>query len=211
VTEKARIDHAVVAVRDLDRAGRWMEETFGLGSVEGGVHPAWGTANRIVPLGQDYIELLAVADSEVAARSPLGRATTAATEHAEHALLTWCMACPDAGAVAERLSLPVTAGSRRRSDGVELRWRLAGLDAALAEPGLPFFITWEVAPDQHPGRMRVEHLVRPSGIDWLEVGVDVELLGRWFGDFILPVGAVPGPSGLAAVAVATEKGELVIR
>ena len=44
---------------------------FGLPSVEGGRHPGWGTANRIVPLGDTYIELVTVVDDEAeAAQSP---------------------------------------------------------------------------------------------------------------------------------------------
>ena len=46
---------------------------FDLPSVDGGRHPGWGTANRIVPLGDTYIELVTVVDEAEAAQSPFGR------------------------------------------------------------------------------------------------------------------------------------------
>jgi hypothetical protein len=43
-----------------------MEGRYGLASIEGGRHPGWGTANRIIPLGDAYIELVTVVDDEEA-------------------------------------------------------------------------------------------------------------------------------------------------
>jgi len=63
------IDHVVMAVRDLDDAGDRLLRDHGLASVPGGRHARWGTANRIVPLGEDYIELIGVVDGEQAART----------------------------------------------------------------------------------------------------------------------------------------------
>ncbi len=58
-----RIDHVIIAAPDLDR----LEETFqqlGFSIVGGGTHPHLGTRNRIIILGDGYIELLATADAE---------------------------------------------------------------------------------------------------------------------------------------------------
>ena len=38
----ARLDHAILAVRDLDEAGAEIERRFGLGSVAGGSAPRLG-------------------------------------------------------------------------------------------------------------------------------------------------------------------------
>jgi len=57
-----RIDHVIIAAPDLDR----LEETFqqlGFSVVGGGTHPHLGTRNRIIILGDGYIELLAAADA----------------------------------------------------------------------------------------------------------------------------------------------------
>ena len=46
-----KIDHAVLAVADLNDAAQRLRARTGLASIPGGRHPAWGTENRIVPLG----------------------------------------------------------------------------------------------------------------------------------------------------------------
>jgi hypothetical protein len=53
------LDHILIAVADLAAAGHEIEERHGLASIEGGRHPGWGTANRIVPLGDAYNVLVA--------------------------------------------------------------------------------------------------------------------------------------------------------
>src|SRR5919197_319789 len=135
-----RIDHVVYGVQDLDAAAARMKQEFALGSVEGGRHPAWGTGNRIVPLGPDYIELLAVLDRALAEENDLGRSLLEAVAEGDR-FLAWCVGTDDVDEVAARLELPVTPGTRERPDGTVVRWRSAGLDRALAEPSLPFFIT----------------------------------------------------------------------
>jgi hypothetical protein len=57
-----QIDHVLIAVADLGPSARAFEAKLGVTSVEGGRHPQWGTANRIVPLGDTYLELVSVAD-----------------------------------------------------------------------------------------------------------------------------------------------------
>ena len=66
-------DHVLVPVADLRRSVSEFERRYGLISVDGGPHSDWGTANRIVPLGEAYIELVAVVDAERAGRSVFGR------------------------------------------------------------------------------------------------------------------------------------------
>jgi hypothetical protein len=56
------LDHVLIAVIDLDAAASAFAADHGLDSVTGGRHPGWGTANRIVPLGETYLELVAVVD-----------------------------------------------------------------------------------------------------------------------------------------------------
>src|SRR3954453_3346382 len=64
-----QLDHALIAVHDLVPAARELQARHGLASLEGGRHPGWGTANRIVPLGETYLELVAIVDEDEAARS----------------------------------------------------------------------------------------------------------------------------------------------
>src|SRR5512142_3281084 len=61
-TPPSALDHVVLAVDDLDRAAARLEREHGLASYAGGRHARGGTANRIVPLGSQYLELMAVVD-----------------------------------------------------------------------------------------------------------------------------------------------------
>jgi len=205
-----QIDHAVYGVQDLEAAASRMKADFGLGSVQGGHHPGWGTGNRIVPLGPNYIELLAAVDEAEAESNEFGQSLLAAVADGDR-LLGWCVSTEDVDAVAARLELPVTAGSRVRPDGTVLRWRSAGLDRALAEPSLPFFITWDVPQDLHPGRAEADHVSSPHGITWLEIGGDALRLNEWLEGSELPVRVVGGPPGVLAVGIAAEPEEIVLR
>ena len=55
-----RVVQAIVLVTDLEEARRHMEE-LGFTVHDGGRHPGRGTANLIVPLGQQYLEAYAIA------------------------------------------------------------------------------------------------------------------------------------------------------
>ena len=52
------LDHAVIAVRDLDEAAESFQR-LGFVLTPKGSHPQWGTANRCIMFGQDYIALQA--------------------------------------------------------------------------------------------------------------------------------------------------------
>jgi hypothetical protein len=161
-----QLDHIVVCVADLDDAARQFEEQHGVLSVAGGRHPGHGTANRLIPLGESYIELLAVVAPKEAMTSPLGTwAMHRAAAPGAHGV---CLRTDDLDSVSRRLELEQMEMSRVTPDGVILRWRLAGLKQALAHQ-VPFFITWDVPADLHPGRAEIEH---PAG-DVRLVGVEM--------------------------------------
>ena len=202
-----RLDHVVYAVRDLeDAAARWRTD-HGLDSVAGGRHPRWGTANRIVPLGEDYVELIAIVDEVAAARSEFGRSLRSAVETGE-GWFAVCVATDDLDAVAARLEAEVEPGERVRPDGEVVRWRR--VDPTGREPWLPFFIAWDVPPALHPGRARAGHGIRPDALAWVEVGGDAERLRSWLGGEDAPIRPADGPPGVRRVAIATADGELVI-
>src|SRR5262245_53549604 len=56
------IDHVILLAADLDHAAARLLKTHGLASLPGGRHPGHGTGNRIVPLGDSYLELMGVVD-----------------------------------------------------------------------------------------------------------------------------------------------------
>ena len=204
-----RIDHAVYAVRDLEATAERFRRELGLDSTEGGSHGRWGTANRIVPFGEDYLELIAVLDRDRAAESAFGRATMERAQSGE-GWLAIAVATVDLDAVASRLDLEIVEGRRDRPDGHILRWRSAGLEDPRRAPWLPFFIAWDVPAELHPGRARAGHGVRVQGIAAVEVGGDTERLGEWLGGEDLPIRVMPGPAGVRSVALATPDGTLEI-
>jgi hypothetical protein len=205
-----RLDHVVLAVRDLDAAGTRILNELGLGSLPGGRHPGWGTGNRIVPLGQEYVELLAVVDPLEAGSSPVGRWISNATRSGDR-FVAWCVSTDEIERVAERLGLAVATGSRSLPDGRTLRWRSAGFDRVAKDPDLPFFISWDGPLELHPGRAQAQHRVEPNDIAWIEVAGDHGRLQRWLGGEDVLVVVVSGDSGVRAVGISTDRGEIVLR
>jgi hypothetical protein len=162
-----RIDHAIWATSDLDAAAARFEREHGLAAAGGGRHEGMGTHNRLVPLGGGYLELLAIADPEEAAASPLGRFVDAAIE----GWMGWAVLVDDVDAVAERLGTEMTVIARAGFTA-----RLTGVVEALAEPTLPFFLARdEVAGDAERlrewlGDAELPVRVRPGAPAVLAVG-----------------------------------------
>ncbi|MEX0992740.1 MAG: VOC family protein [Solirubrobacterales bacterium] len=200
-----RFDHVILAAPDLDAAAARLFDRHGLDSVAGGEHPGFGTGNRIVPLGDGYLELMGVVDRDLARDNLLGRRVLSAAD----AWLGWCLTVDDADAVAQRLGLAVAPMSRRRPDGSELSWRLAGLDASLRDPQLPFFISWD-DPSLHPGLETAEHRVEPHGIAWIEIAGERKRIGRWIEGADLDVRVCDGDPGVRSVGITTGGGAITL-
>src|SRR4249920_378355 len=103
------LDHVLIPLADLSRAVTEFEGRSGLVSVDGGRHADWGTANRIVPLGDRYLELVAVVDPAEASQSAFGKWVANARAGQP---LGWAVRTDDLPAVAGRLGLNVGSGSR---------------------------------------------------------------------------------------------------
>lgn len=202
-----QIDHVVCRVNDLETAGADLQRRYGLVSVPGGRHPGWGTANRIVPLGLSYLELIAVVDPAEAAGDRTGRRWLNRLDEPEGPLLV-CLSTDDIDAVAARLGVEVEAKSRVRPDGAVVGWRSAGLEIALERPWLPFFISWEVPPELHPGRTPGAD---PGALAWVQIGAAPGELAGWLGGGgeTLPI-RLGGPPRVNAVGVALGGREVVL-
>jgi len=146
-----RFDHAVVAVRDLDRA------IAGFGSAgfdvrPGGVHTGLGTHNAIIRFGLDYIELLAVHDAALAQAQTARNAMLEFLQDHE-GLIGYAVATEDIDADAERFSatgLPAVgpfAMDRARPDGRVLSWRLLIPHGLAWRRPWPFLIQWDASDD----------------------------------------------------------------
>ena len=198
-----------IAVPELDEAARGFEESHGLSSVEGGRHAGWGTANRIVPLGEAYVELITVVDEQEAAGSAFGRWVAAGIRSGAGRPLGWVARTNRLDDVAERLGLSASAGSRAARDGRVLTWRLAGVEAAAAEPSLPFFVEWgEGTP--LPGRAPVAHPAGSARLAGLELTGDAGRVADWLGTEDLPIVVRPGAPAVTRIVLEADARELVI-
>ena len=180
----------IYAAADLDVAAARVESELGLAVRAGGRHEGLGTHNRIVPLGGGYLELVALADPQEAARSEFGRGLVARLAERGDGLLAWAVAVEDIDSVARRLGTTITAITREG-----LSARLTGLAEAMREPFLPFFIERDAGvPD--PG---VDG--DAGGITWIEVAGDAARLEQWLDSLPLPARVVDGPPGVRTVGI----------
>src|SRR5947209_7973455 len=148
----ALLDHIILGCADLDRGIEAVEEATGVRPAVGGVHPARGTRNALLSLGErHYLEIIAPDPAqEKIVHFPQIRQMT------EPRLIGWAVHPPDIVTVAKQLRENQVAftgpddGSRKRPDGRVLNWKTINL--ADDRGGLlPFFIEWS-ADSVHPSK-----------------------------------------------------------
>lgn len=148
---------------DLAAGAEALRAEAGLVALEGGRHPGLGTANRIVPFGDNYLELIAIVDPDEARSSPFShrirRALDSGWRFAGWALRTDSIEAERErlSSIGEKLEGPFDR-SRERPDGSVLHWRM--LFPADLDIGLPFFIEWQLPAGDHPAAGKAEH---PAG------------------------------------------------
>ncbi len=158
-----RIDHPIIAVRDLDAAvaayGR-----LGFDVIRGGRNPGRGTHNALIRFGLDYLELLSIEDPDTAARVAVrGAELVRYVQRREGGLIGYVVAVADVDAVVARATAsgwdpgePVGM-ERLRPDGHLLRWRLLVPGAMSFRRPWPFVIEWATSDEERmtwepPGR-----------------------------------------------------------
>ncbi len=183
------IDHLVLATTDPDAAVDRLKREAGLAAGGGGRHERLGTFNRLVWLGDTYLELIGVFDPALAATTWIGRPTLAALA-AGGGLATWACATDDLAGDTERMPTGDAAwsrlidGERRRPDARVVRWRLA--HPAVLGPASPFLIEHDGAGAEWTPEERAERgrFVHPIGgrvrLVTLEVAAGLEPATRSF-------------------------------
>ncbi|MEO6350214.1 MAG: VOC family protein [Candidatus Limnocylindrales bacterium] len=140
------IDHVIIACADPDAAAIELESQIGLRASGGGRHDAHGTFNRLFWLGDSYVELMGVFDSELAAESWWGAHMARLLDSAPAALAGVAFATDDLEGDVQRLRAQRSAitdpvdGQRVRADGQVVRWRIGRLPAPDSDLGLVFLI-----------------------------------------------------------------------
>ncbi|MGH8774779.1 MAG: VOC family protein [Jiangellaceae bacterium] len=176
-----RLDHVSYAAgpEGLDATSHRLADALGVELVDGGVHPRFGTRNRVLPLtGGHYLEVVDVLDHPAADKVPFGQAVKARTE-AGGGWLGWVVAVDDLGPVEARLGRTAVQGNRKRPDGYELLWMQIGVMGLMADPQLPFFVCWQSDPHEHPSWTG-----DGSGVDLvrLEIAGDPRRVTEWLGE-----------------------------
>ncbi|TMC38844.1 MAG: VOC family protein [Chloroflexi bacterium] len=215
------VDHVLLPVADLDDGARSLDERFGLKGIPGGRHPGVGTANVIVPLGRQYLELIAIVDQGEAASSRLGGRVARALQE-NRRFVAWALRTEDLDAVRARLQgagwdLPaIVEGSRTRPDGQVLRWRTQDVDTGTEPSAIPFVIEWRIPDGLHPGEVESAHRTGRAALRRVVVGArDPRLvqdrLQMLLGDSDLYEVREAAVDGVQQVVLETEGGgELVI-
>ena len=183
-----RLDHVIYGTADLDAAQRRIEAELGLEVLPGGRHVGQGSHNRIVPLGDGYLELMAIHDPEEAATNPFGEVLLEVLP--VERLVGWAVLVEDIDAVAQRLGTPLLT-VRRDTLGASV----TGVQEALREPTLPFFIGAN-ARGARPGELR-----DAGGLTWIEVAGDAARLRDWLGGAELDVRVVAGEPAVRAIGI----------
>jgi hypothetical protein len=204
------VGQVILGVRDLDAASARIEAR-GLTVLAGGVHPGFGTANRVIPLGNAYLELLGVVDEVEAREKVYGRSLLARTADGDR-FVRWSIRTEEIEATAARLGFEPESRKRTRPDGSVLAWRAAGIERSLERPWLPFFMQWD-DPSEYPGAIPVAHKIGDCALAWIELtGSEPQQLAEWTrGVDDLPLRVVDGSPAISAIAIDTPEGELVIR
>ena len=172
--------------------------------------PAVGTANRVIPLGDQYLELLGVVSAPQARESHYGRSLLRAIADGDR-LVRWSLRTDGIDDVAARLGITVESRRRERPDGELLTWRAAGLDLALDDATTPFFMQWD-RPEQYPGLMPAEHRNGAQRVSSLSVTPrDPDRFREWTRGADVPLRVEPrAEPGLWSVAIQTKDGELTL-
>jgi hypothetical protein len=140
------IDHVIVASADPDLAAGELERGLGLRATGGGRHEAHGTFNRLIWLGDSYLELMGIFDRVLAADSWWGRHISDLLDAGPAAYAGLALATDHLDADVSQLraqGAPIgdpTAGERRRPDGEVVRWSIARPPDVDHELGLYFLI-----------------------------------------------------------------------
>ena len=205
----ARVDHLVYATTDLEKSVAELEKCLGVRATPGGQHPGRGTRNALIALsGWSYLEV--VGPDADQARTGVPRwfgIDTIATPR----LFTWAAKAGSLRDIAEAAARrgvrfgPVVGGSRKRSDGVILRWEFTDPATVVGDGLVPFLIDWGDSP--HPAAsapsgpvlvaLRGQH-TEPAAIERHLAAVGINL----------PVERGPRPRLIATLRTATGTVEL---
>lgn len=177
-----RLDHLSFAAGPdgLDATAQRLSTLLGESFSDGGIHPRFGTVNRILPLRSGtYLEVVAVLDHPASDKAPFGQAVRARSELGG-GWLGWVVSVDDITPLEERLGRESANGNRHRPDGTELRWKQLGVKGLQADPQLPFFVQWQSDLSDHPSAGASGDISLAA----LEIAGDPGRVSNWLGESV---------------------------
>lgn len=180
------VDHLVYGTPDVAGTVDRLEQTLGVRAAPGGRHPAWGTCNALIALGErQYLEIFGP-DPEQPPQ-PGTRPFSVDLIDAPR-LVTWVARATNLGDLvsqAGRAGIQLGAvqnRSRLRPDGVQLSWMMTDMMMPRQDGLVPFFIDWGATP--HPAEtappgctlmsLRAEHPL-PARVRTMLTALDLPL------------------------------------
>lgn len=147
------LDHIIIGVNDLAGAEVVFDQNLGLAVSGGGIHPTGGTANRVIVIGDTYIELITVYEPREAQQSILDRLAKG------DGYLNFALSSNDIaadGAAMTQRSVPVigpTPGQLTSPDGRARRWSRVDVERRDLTQRYPFVIQHDSAGDERRFRL----------------------------------------------------------
>jgi hypothetical protein len=147
------IDHIIIGVHDLEEAALVFSEKLGLAVSGGGKHPTGGTANRIIVIGDTYIELIAV-DARAEAQQSMLERLDMGEGYLNFALASNDLQA-DSTAIRTRdiMTVGPESGSLTTSDGRSRRWLRTDIERPDLAQHYPFLIQHDSSGDERRFRL----------------------------------------------------------
>jgi len=199
------LDHVIYAAGPpgLTAEAERFESLLGVKTIDGGIHPSFGTRIRLLPLVDGrHLEIVEVLDHPAAEKVPYGQAVRARSELGG-GWLGWVVAVDDMRPYEQRLAREAVTGVRRFPDGRKLEWKQIGIKGLIADPQLPFFIQWVSEPSVRPSALPAQ-----LSLSGLEIAGSRARVEDWLGEAVPDVFdgvtvSFDSPSGYPGVEAVT--------
>jgi hypothetical protein len=153
---KLLLDHIAISATTLQEGAEWVEAVLGVPLAGGGVHPHMGTHNRLLSLGDLYLEVIAIDPS---APKP-GHPRWFDLDHfrGPPRLTNWICRTDDLEAALS--TAPPGTGTATDLQRGDYRWRFAvpGSGKLPFDDRFPALIQWQ--GDLHPAKSLRDHGIR---------------------------------------------------
>ncbi|MDP3197799.1 VOC family protein [Tabrizicola sp.] len=156
-----RLDHLAVSAATLEDGAAWVEMALGVPLAGGGKHPQMGTHNRLLSLGDLYLEVIATDPASARPAHP----RWFDLDHFQGAarLTNWICRTDDLDAALAKA--PSGTGAATDLARGDYRWRFAVPDTGKLpfDNCFPALIQWQ--GDLHPARTLRDHGIRLARLE----------------------------------------------